>query len=126
MKYIALILILFIALIIVLADFNALPPILKNIYDFPGGDKAGHFVLFGTLNFTLTLTTTQTLRGLKPKLVAVSTGMILALVILAEELTQLYIPVRTFSIWDLLAGYLGVYIGGWMAYKRLQPQEQAD
>jgi polysaccharide biosynthesis protein VpsQ len=118
MKHITFFLSLFIIVIFILADINALPHFLKQLYDFPGGDKVGHFILFGLLNFTLTLTTLQSLRHSTPRLVAVSTGFLLALVILAEELTQLYIPARTFSLWDLLAGYLGVWLGGWMAYKK--------
>ena len=46
MKYLAVLFTLFIIAIIVLADKNALPPFIRAIYDFPNGDKVGHFILF--------------------------------------------------------------------------------
>ncbi|HRQ22963.1 MAG TPA: VanZ family protein [Anaerolineales bacterium] len=115
---------LFIIALIILADTGRLPPFLRAAYDFPGGDKAGHLILFGLLNLILSLTFLRSLRNADPQRVAVSIGLILALFLLAEEVSQIYIPRRTFNILDLLAGWLGLIIGGsmaWMIHKRGQP-----
>jgi polysaccharide biosynthesis protein VpsQ len=117
MKRIAFVFTFLIILIIILADIGALPPFIRAVYDFPFGDKIGHFVLFGLFNFILTLTGIRSLRHLDPKLVAVSIGLILAFFITMEEFSQLFISRRTFSFLDLLAGYLGIILGGWLAWR---------
>jgi polysaccharide biosynthesis protein VpsQ len=115
MKYLAILFTLFVALIVLLADMDAIPPFIRALYDFPNGDKVGHFILFGLLNLILTLTALRSLRQFDLKRVALSVGLILALAIFAEEASQLFIPQRTFSPFDLLAGYLGLALGGWIA-----------
>jgi hypothetical protein len=47
---------LFIVGIIVSANVGRFPRPLEYLYDFPGGDKAGHFILFGILSFLLNKT----------------------------------------------------------------------
>jgi polysaccharide biosynthesis protein VpsQ len=54
MKYIAVIFFIFIIIVIVLADNGSLPHSIHTIYDIPHGDKLGHFILFGLLNFFVT------------------------------------------------------------------------
>ena len=54
MKWLAVLFGLFIVTIIILADANLLGP-LRAVYNFPYGDKAGHFVLYGLLAFVLDL-----------------------------------------------------------------------
>ena len=46
---------LFIAAIIVLADQGRLPGIIAALYDFPNGDKVGHFFLMGGLSLLVNL-----------------------------------------------------------------------
>lgn len=115
MKYIAILFSIFIFLVIVLANQGSIPPFIKAIYDFPNGDKLGHFILFGLLNFFLTLTLIQTLPRFNSKLVTLSTGLILALLIGIEEFSQRFFSTRTFDLIDLLASYIGVFVGGWLA-----------
>jgi VanZ family protein len=118
MKRIAFLFTVFILFIIILADLGELPFFIRAIYeDVPFGDKVGHFILFGLLNFILTLTGVRSLRHLDPKRVAISVGLILAFIIAIEEFSQLYIPRRTFSYLDLMAGYLGILLGGWLAWR---------
>ncbi len=45
---------LFIVLIIILADTRHMG-YLGRVYDFPNGDKVGHFILFGLLSFVVNL-----------------------------------------------------------------------
>ena len=39
--------------IIIAADADQFPDVIKRLYQFPNGDKAGHFILFGILSFLL-------------------------------------------------------------------------
>jgi VanZ family protein len=117
MKHIAILFTLFIVVVIVLADTGRLPPSLKRIYDFPHGDKLGHFVLFGLLNFFITLAAIRPLPARSPKWLVLSIGLTLALLIALEEFSQRYFAKRTFDLIDLMAGYLGLMVGGFVAYK---------
>jgi polysaccharide biosynthesis protein VpsQ len=116
MKYIAVLFTIFILLIIFLADRGQLGSI-GYLYDFPYGDKVGHFILFGLLNFFITLAGLRALPLQRPKLIALSIGLILALIIGAEEYSQKFFENRTFDLIDLTASYIGLIVGGWMALK---------
>lgn len=121
MKYIAVLFFIFIIVVVVLADMGNLPRSIRTIYDFPNGDKVGHFVLFGLLDFFITRAV------LSPRLfktrvwAALSVGLTLALLIALEEFSQKYFTTRTFDLSDLLASFLGVAAGGWAAYKIKRP-----
>lgn len=117
MKYVAVLFTIFIILVIILADRGLLGP-LHFIYDFPYGDKAGHFILYGLLNFFITLASIRSFLRFDPKRVALSIGLILALLIGAEEYSQKFFANRTFDLIDLLASYIGLVVGGWVALKQ--------
>lgn len=118
MKYLAILFSLFIIAVIILADNDAIPPIIRALYDFPYGDKLGHFILYGLLSLILTLTFLRALPNRDPKRVTLSVGLILALAITAEEYSQQYFSARTFDLVDLTASYLGLIVGGWIALKK--------
>jgi VanZ family protein len=122
MKYITVLFAVFVVVIIVLADRGQLGP-LHVIYDFPYGDKAGHVVVFATLNFLTTLTLIRALPKRDPKRVALAIGLILAALIGAEEYSQKNFPSRTFDLLDLTASYIGLVFGGWLAlrHKKREP-----
>lgn len=117
MKYIAILFSIFILWVIVNADHGTLPPFIKAVYDFPNGDRVGHFILFGLLNFFLSQTFLRALPNRSPKRVVLSTGLILAVLIGAEEFSQRYFLTRTFDLIDLSMSYLGLIVGGWIALK---------
>jgi polysaccharide biosynthesis protein VpsQ len=116
MKFIAALFTVFIFLIIILADRGQLGPI-GYLYDFPYGDKAGHFILFGLLNFFITRACLRALPLQRPRVVALSIGLILALLIGTEEYSQKFFEKRTFDLVDLTASYIGLIVGGWIAFK---------
>jgi VanZ family protein len=116
MKWLTILFIVFIIVVIILANNGKLGS-LHFIYDFPNGDKAGHFILFGILTFLLDLTFFQALPRADRKGVAVMIGLILALLIGLEEFSQKFIPERTSSLFDLLASYIGVFFFSWLALK---------
>jgi len=118
MKWLTFIFAAFILLIIVLADMGKLG-ILRFINSIPFADKVGHFILYGILTLLLDLTFIRALPNHSPKLVVVSTGLILALLIGLEEFSQQYFPKRTFDLVDLTFSYLGVVFFSWLALKNV-------
>ncbi|MBI5944154.1 MAG: VanZ family protein [Chloroflexi bacterium] len=116
MKYIAAFFLVFIIGVVILADLDRLPPFIHAIYDFPNGDKLGHFSLFGVLNFFLTRAFLSSLPNRPRNWVTLSVGAILSLAITLEEISQIFFSARTFSLIDLFASFLGVVVGGWVAW----------
>ena len=124
MKWLAILFGILVILIIVLADAGTLPRYLGPLYDFPNGDKVGHFILYGILTFLIDLTLfrslpdhpSSTLRTSR-RLLAVKCGLILALFITVEEISQQYFSSRTFDLIDLTFSYLGVIFFSWLALK---------
>jgi hypothetical protein len=119
MKWITFFFLLFIILIIVLADRGQLG-ILKLVNRIPYGDKVGHFTLYGILTLLINLTLFRSFPLRSPKLVAVVSGLVLAVLIGFEEFSQQYFAERTFSLRDLIASYLGVIFFSWLAL-RIKP-----
>jgi polysaccharide biosynthesis protein VpsQ len=117
MKYIAVLFSIFIIAVVVLADMGNLPHSIRRIYDFPNGDKLGHFILFGLLTFFVTRAFLTSFPTRPRSLVALSTGLLLTLLITVEEYSQQLFSSRTFDLTDLLASLLGLLVGGWMALK---------
>ena len=116
MKYAALAFSIFIVIVVILADRNAIPPAIRALYDFPYGDKVGHFFLFGLLNFFLTRAFLPHFT-LNRKLTALSVGLILALIVAAEDWSQQFFSARTFDLADLMASFIGMGVGGWVALR---------
>lgn len=101
---------LFIILIVVGADRNQMPPLLERIYNFPNGDKAGHFILFGILSFLLNRTTLIFFPTQSPARLILTISLLLSIVIALEEWSQALFPSRTMSLIDLLASFGGVIV----------------
>lgn len=118
MKRAAILFTVFIVVIVILADTGAMPHFLGMVYRFRYGDKLGHFVLFGLLNFFTTRAILTAFPSRPPIWVALSAGLILALLVAAEEYSQNYFPNRTADWVDLFAGYAGMFVGGLIAFKR--------
>ena len=112
----------FIIGIVVLADGGHLG-FLSFVYDFPHGDKVGHFILFGILAFLINLTFLRSLPISTSKRVAVTVTLILALAIGVEEYSQRFFANRASSIVDLLFGYAGIALGAWLAHRMKNPED---
>lgn len=119
MKILAIIFTIFIIIIILLADTGHLG-FVTPLYDFPYGDKVGHFILFGFLTFLIILTVLLSHRYTDPMRIAVYWALFLALFIMVEELSQMDIASRTFDLLDLSFSYLGTVMGTWLAWKLAQ------
>jgi VanZ family protein len=115
MKYISALFLIFVIAVIILVDSGNLPHSIRAIYDFPNGDKVGHFILFGLLTFFLTRAFLSSFPSQPRGWVALSIGLILALSIAAEEWSQQYFSTRTFDLLDLLASYAGIVTFAFLA-----------
>ena len=91
----------------------------------PGGDLTGHFLLMGLLSFVVNLRFSRSrLHGRRLGVLG-CTGLVLAAVTL-EELTQKWIPTRSFSMADLVASYAGVLAWGALAALLLWRGQRAN
>ena len=118
MKWLTILFTLFIILIIVLADMGKLNT--SYLVRIPYADKAGHFILYGSLILLIDLTL---FRSLPPSLslstsrkwIAIISGLSLALLIGLEECSQQFFAKRSFDLVDLTFSYLGVIFFSWLA-----------
>ncbi len=92
----------------------------------PGGDKTGHFFLIGMLSFLVNLsmgaktTTWKSMSVLKGSL-------IVFLVVVTEEFSQIFLKYRGFDLVDLLADAAGILVFGRLAkglVHRNRPKEK--
>ena len=116
MKWLTILFLLFIILIIILADTGNLG-MFTRLYRVPFADKAGHFILYGILALLINLTLFRSMPNQNRIRIAVISGFVLILLIGIEEFSQRSFPNRTFSVEDLTAGYLGVVFFSWLAIK---------
>ena len=103
-------------LIIILADSGNLPRPIKDLYDFSYGDKVGHFLLMGLLSFFLNRTALASFSSHKPASVILTASLSLALFVSFEELSQQFLPTRTFSLTDLAVNYMGITFFAWVVW----------
>lgn len=101
---------LFIIAIIIGANADVLPLPLKRLTGFPGGDKAGHFILFGILSFLLNKSALVLHPKREPVRLVLTVSLLLAILIGLEEWSQSLFPARTMSFSDLFASYGGVFV----------------
>ena len=107
----------FIIAIVIGANAGKFPELLKPLYDFPGGDKVGHFLLFGILSFLLNKSALVLLPRRNPTRLILTISLLLSIVIGLEEWSQSLFPSRTMSMIDLAFSYLGVFAFAFFAYR---------
>ena len=89
------------------------------VRSFPLGDKISHFFLMGIMSALANLAA----RGRMVRFSAVSFGvgtLIVAIVVVVEEISQIWVPGRNFDVFDLVADFLGIVCGAFLAarYRR--------
>jgi len=120
MGRLALLLGLIIVAIIAAADTSNLGP-LYQAYDFPHGDKVGHFVLFGSLALVTCLALLRLRPDDPPDRVALAAIVVLGIVAAAEEFTQIWIATRKPDLLDLLTAYAGMSLAACLAVQLQKP-----
>ena len=116
MKWFTLVFFCFLCLVVFLADTGKLPGALRVVYAFPGGDKVGHFLLMGGLNFLVNMSLPVRWAVTRPFGYLLASAAV-AILVTAEELTQMLFTTRTFSVVDLAADYGGIVCFGLLAYR---------
>ncbi len=111
---------LFIIAIVIFANAGQFPESLKSLYNFPGGDKVGHFFLFGILSFLLNRSALTLFPNRNPTRLVLTVSLLLSILIGLEEWSQSLFPSRTMSITDLISSYLGVVLFAVLAYWTLR------
>lgn len=103
----ALIFFLFICWIIYTADQGQVHPYLKQIRDFPYGDKIAHFTLYGLLALMVNLAINNKrikVLNYQPLL----GSFLIAVFAIVEEFTQIAFVTRNFELMDMLCDILGI------------------
>jgi hypothetical protein len=104
----------FIGLVIYIANSGQGSKYWSFLDQLPYGDKLGHFLLMGTLCLLLNVALrARTFQGGRATVLLGS--LIIAGIATAEEITQLFLPSRTFALTDLAADYLGIFLAGRLA-----------
>lgn len=92
-------------LIFISAYLGLIPTEIKNI---PFYDSIGHFVLYGILGYLSGKVFTKVFKiGIFKVHISI---VLVAIIAILEECLQLLSPLRTFSIFDLGWGLLGIFI----------------
>jgi polysaccharide biosynthesis protein VpsQ len=113
---------LFVVGIIIANDLGRLQTIISSVNALPFGDKWGHLIFMGTLAFLLN-------NALEGRTVKIGNRRVLfgcaivAVGITLEEISQIWIPSRTFDLVDLSANYLGIWLAGWIWLRRYSARQ---
>jgi hypothetical protein len=105
----------FILWIIYLANTGGHSVFFDFIRSLPYGDKLGHFCLFGLL--TLILVVGSKFCSFRLGRIRIYYGVLAVTVfVVGEELSQAFIPTRTFDLIDLAADALGISLATTIAF----------
>lgn len=105
---------LFIIALVVLANYGFLQGYGPGITPAYQIDKVLHFVLMGTAALMANLLWRGRCTRLGP-LRLYWGSVVVAILVTAEEVSQQWVPVRSFSLWDLLANLAGIAVIGQLA-----------
>jgi VanZ family protein len=107
-----------IVLIVYAADTGIGKPVFDAVRALPLGDKISHFLLMGTLSALTNLAFRCRRVGTSRLAPGIGT-LIVIFIVVAEEISQIWIPGRTFELLDLAADFLGIVSGEQLA-RRLE------
>ncbi len=114
MKCIAAVFTLIVIIIVITANLGFGPSLFSFVYLIPGGDKAGHFFLMGFLSLFVNLA----LGASRLRIFSLEFpkgSLIVLTAVTLEELSQLFLRFRGFSLADLLFDYIGIILFGILA-----------
>ncbi len=112
-KLIAFLFLIFVFLVILAADQGIIPPLIRALYRFYGGDLVGHFLLYCILALLLARAFPRRLAGGGFSL-AVSSLWTVGLALI-EEISQFFFPLRTPNLLDLACGVSGILLADRLA-----------
>ena len=112
-RIISLLFFLFILWVIYLANTGNNSVFFDLVKSLPFGDKIGHFLLFGSLNFIGILSLKFKTLSFKAIKIYKATLFII-LFVLIEEISQNFIDNRTFDLVDLTADFIGIIFSSYL------------
>jgi VanZ family protein len=95
------------------ADRGAIPYPLAQISDFPGGDLLGHFLIATAITYVVNRAFSCRTIQFKSRRYLLG-SMLIFYFITIEEISQIFLPSREFSLLDLASDYLGFALAGWV------------
>lgn len=104
----------FIVYVVVQADRGQFPGFLSWYRKIPYGDTIGHFFLIGLLALLINLSLRNQILRIRGIPFLKGSVFVMGVVIL-EELSQIFISSRSFSLSDLGADFAGIYFFGRLA-----------
>jgi len=114
-KWVTILFILLLVAIVFAADSRQMPAFVARLYDFPNGDKVGHFVLMGTLSLLVNLVVLAG-PGRRTLPRAIRASLVVAGAVALEEFSQRFFPGRNSSWADLAASLAGIIVFGGLAW----------
>jgi VanZ family protein len=117
MKGLALLVIFAFGLLVWSANQGAIPYPLARVSAFPGGDKLGHFLITAALTYLVNQAFSCRVICFKSSRFLLGSVLIF-LIITIEEVSQVFVTTREFSLLDLGSDYLGIALAGWALNKR--------
>jgi hypothetical protein len=115
MLFTTLVFVVLLAAIVITANRGMLPVFITVLFNFPGGDKVGHFILMGILNLLATrLALARNPAGSWRQ--AALTGLVVAALTGLEEFSQRFFPYRHASWGDFASSLAGIAVFGTIAW----------
>lgn len=105
----------FILWVIYLANTGGSSVFFELIRVLPYGDKLGHFFIFGTLTFLFNLAAQLKSFPIGQFRIYYGTAIV-SIFVFTEEISQGFIPSRTFDLMDLTADALGILSFTYLSY----------
>lgn len=103
------------------ANHGSLPAIISLHERLPFGDTLGHFILAGTLSFLAVIALQAKAVHFANLCLPLGSVIVLPIVVI-EEMSQMLIPNRSFSLLDMSANICGVLFFGWLAMQLFSNQ----
>jgi len=114
-RLVALVFFLFLLCVVYWADTQRIPRIFRALCDYPGGDKGGHFSLYGIFAF---LGAKAWRRPFRLGRLTLPLGLLpSAIMATLEETSQLFFSHRSPDFLDLGAGFLGIGLAALLVAK---------
>jgi polysaccharide biosynthesis protein VpsQ len=116
LKWLAIAFTIFIVAVIALADLGRLRFLFRIMGRYENLDVLLHFILIGTLTFLVTASLIQTFPTKNLRMIVFVSIFFFLIFFTIEELSQIPIRGRSFSVKDLVANYLGILVFGFLAW----------
>ncbi|MFN3492237.1 MAG: VanZ family protein [Anaerolineales bacterium] len=115
----------FLGLVIFLADLGYLRFFLWGVSRVKNLDVVLHFLLIGTFSFLAIASLIETFPDRNINWLALGSMFFFFAVFTLEELSQIFIRGRDFSLKDLAANYLGIFVFGFFVWRKYNGRRQS-